>query len=165
MNRTMSERTLTLLAFICLPLLSGCLATARPLHGPAQVVGLVKPCAASGKKDGKLVVSTDTLEHEEELFTYSLHRPYDLFDRDGEFLRRVRNHIGAYDESPMRISLPEGTYRIRTQASDGEVLVVEVELKSERVTYVDIDEVRGRADARPTVAEGATAGSDDEAAR
>jgi len=105
-----------------------------------RVIGSVEPLVP--KDLGILVVRTETFEYQENWddFTYFPHRPYDLLDRNGRLLRRVRNHVGEMDETPARLSLPPGTYLIRTRTSDGETVELFATVETGRVTEVDVED-------------------------
>jgi hypothetical protein len=66
------------------------------------------------------------------------HSSYAIYDRRGVLLRQVKNHIGAWDETPERILLPSGSYTIHAQADFPGELVVPVVIRGGRTTIVDL---------------------------
>jgi hypothetical protein len=59
----------------------------------------------------------------------------------------VRNHVGAWDESPFRVSLPPGRYTIRAESEiDGDVSVPDI-IKGAKTTVVNL-----QRDDHPTAA-------------
>jgi len=69
---------------------------------------------------------------------YYPHSSYALFDSHGVFLRRVRNHLGPWDESPECVSLPPGRYTLRAQSDFPGDLIVPVIIRGGRTTTVDL---------------------------
>jgi phosphate transport system substrate-binding protein len=68
---------------------------------------------------GTLVVETETERVYDGGIDYYPHRPYEILSRGGELLRRIPNHRGKNDESPMRVRLAAGTYLIRVESAKG----------------------------------------------
>lgn len=66
------------------------------------------------------------------------HSSYDLYDSHGALLRHVKNHLGAWDETPERIILPPGQYTVRAQADSPGELVVPIVIRGGRTTVVDL---------------------------
>lgn len=66
------------------------------------------------------------------------HTAYALYDSRGTFLRQVRNHLGAWDESPETVALPAGQYSLHAQTGGGDDLVVPVIIRGGRTTVVDL---------------------------
>jgi len=110
-----------------------------------RVIGSVEPQVP--KDLGILVVRTETFEYLENWddFTYYPHRPYELLDRNGQLLRRVRNHVGEHDETPARLSLSPGTYLIRTRTSKGRTVELLATVETGRVTEVDVEDFLARS--------------------
>ena len=104
-----------------------------------RVLGSASP--RSRVAPGTLVVRTETFEFTdpENVFTYYPHRPYEIYDRSGRFLRRVPNHIGNRDESPTRVLLPPGDYLLRTETSSGEAVEMLATVETRHITEVDFE--------------------------
>ncbi len=69
--------------------------------------------AISGES-GTLIVYTETEVVEDGGIYYYPHSPYDILSTDKNFIMRVTNHLSTNDENPTRVTLPHGTYIIRT---------------------------------------------------
>ena len=66
------------------------------------------------------------------------HRPYAIYDSHGAFVETIRNHVGAWDESPDRVALVPGRYTVRTDAHFGSGFSVPVVIGTGRTTIVDL---------------------------
>jgi hypothetical protein len=66
------------------------------------------------------------------------HTSYGLYDGRGVFLRQVRNHLGAWDETPETVALPTGRYSIHVQTGAGDDLIVPVIIRGGRTTVVEL---------------------------
>jgi hypothetical protein len=117
-------------------LLGGCAEEPRTIVfkpvGPAPIV-------QKSRSEGFLVaytpvrlppISSDTL--------FYPHTSYALYDSHGAFLHHVRNHLGAWDESPETVSLPPGKYAVHAQSGTGDDLIVPVIIRGGRTTVVDL---------------------------
>ena len=108
-----------------------------------RVVGSVRS-ARQGVSRGTLVVYTETYPIYDGGIYYYPHRPYEILDRFGDLIRRVPNHRGENDESPMRINLSPGTYLIRPQSSSGKRPEFYVRIESGKTTEVYVEELLRR---------------------
>ena len=78
-------------------------------------------------------ISSDTL--------FYPHTAYAIYDNHGAFLRGVRNHIGAWDEQPERVSLLPGNYLISAESElDGDVKVPVI-IRSAKTTVVNLQRI------------------------
>ena len=69
------------------------------------------------------------------------HTSYAIYDNHGAFLRGVRNHIGAWDEQPERVSLPSGKYMISAESElDGDVKVPVI-IRAAKTTVVNLQRI------------------------
>ncbi len=75
-------------------------------------------------------ISSDTL--------FYPHTSYAVFDNQGRFLFRVRNHLGPWDETPQTVTLLPGRYTIHAQSDFAGDLIVPIIIRSERTTVVDL---------------------------
>lgn len=75
-------------------------------------------------------ISSDTL--------FYPHTSYAVFDSQGHFLFRVRNHLGPWDETPQTVALLPGRYTIHAQSDFAGDLIVPVIIRGERTTVVDL---------------------------
>ena len=70
---------------------------------------------------------------------YAPHTSYVIYDSRGAFFQNVRNHVGAWDETPDRVILPPGKYTIKAESEmDGEV-VVPIIIKPAKTTLVNLE--------------------------
>ena len=117
-------------------------------HGAVTVApGVIGPGPEHPRK-GVLVVRTDVLRVEEDTLVYHPHRSYEIRDLAGRRVRRVRNHVGPYDESPARVPLDPGVYRVHARRVSGELLTVDVRVEAGRVTEIDVNDLPRPGDPR-----------------
>jgi hypothetical protein len=97
------------------------------------------PTANRAQAFGYLIVYTAIIEpsiSSDALF-YP-HTEYAIYDAHGSFFQTVRNHVGAWDESPFTVSLPPGRYTVKAESKfDGDV-AVPVIIEAGRTTVVDL---------------------------
>jgi hypothetical protein len=70
---------------------------------------------------------------------FAPHMGYTIRDRRGNFVRDVRNHIGAWDETPDLVNLPPGHYTVLAKTETGNNLVVPVIIKAQKTTSVNLE--------------------------
>jgi hypothetical protein len=88
---------------------------------------------------GSLVVYTAIVEPEINPDTqFYPHTGYAIYDRHGRFLEAVRNHVGAWDESPFQVSLPAGRYTVEAESQFAGKVSVPVTIQGGRATVVDL---------------------------
>ena len=110
-----------------------------------RVVGSVG-VAQERQATGTLIVYTETYPVYDGGIYYYPHRPYELLSRHGVLIRRVQNHIGENDESPMKIDLSPETYLIRPGTSRGDHPEFFVTIEAGEITRVDVKELlKGRS--------------------
>jgi hypothetical protein len=78
-------------------------------------------------------ISSDTL--------FYPHTPYALYDRQGVFLRGVRNHIGPWDEQPERVTLPAGRYLISAESELQGDVKVPIIIRAAKTTVVNLQRI------------------------
>jgi phosphate transport system substrate-binding protein len=105
-----------------------------------SVVGSVRSASAP-QPTGTLIVHTETFPFDDGGIFYYPHRPYEILDRQGNLLRRIRNHRGRNDEQPSRVDLPQGTYLIRVRSSRGKVSEYFVTIEAGKTTELDVKQV------------------------
>lgn len=66
------------------------------------------------------------------------HSSYAIYDGHGLLLQQVKNHVGAWDETPERIPLAPGRYTIHAQSDSPGELVVPILIRGNRTTVVDL---------------------------
>jgi hypothetical protein len=97
------------------------------------------PLLASTGPTGFLRVYTPTEEFYDEQALYDLHRDFSILTPGGEILKHVRNADHRWDETPALVSLPVGSYRIRSRTLSGEIATVPVAVERGRTTNVHLD--------------------------
>ena len=107
----------------------GARSRVRPLE---ELQTVVRP-----EPEGRLVVRTDTVEFEEEAFTYYLHRPYEVYDEEGELVLRVSNSLGDYDETPSKVRLAPARYVLRVPTERSGTVEFETTVAAGAVTTID----------------------------
>ena len=98
-----------------------------------RVVGDIGP-ARREVLTGSLIVYTEKFPVYDGGIYYYPHRPYEVLTRHGRFIRRVRNHRGENDQTPMTVDLPPETYLVRAKPSRGDPLEFFVTIEAGRVT-------------------------------
>lgn len=120
-------------------LFSGC-AASREQVTVLQPVGPAPP--AVHRKDpalGSLVAYTPVILPPMNSTTlFYPHSGYTIYDRHGALVRRVKNHLGAWDETPERVALISGRYTIHAESDSPGELVVPVIIRGGRTTVVDL---------------------------
>ncbi len=119
---------------------SGCaLNPANPVSATLPPVGPVT-VKALAPADGYLMVYTAIIEPNIKPDTmFTPHTGYTIRDSRGAFVRDVRNHVGAWDETPDLVSLPPGRYTVLAKSETGNDLIVPVIIKREKTTSVDLE--------------------------
>ncbi len=72
---------------------------------------------------------------------YYPHTSYTLYDANGKFLRGVRNHIGAWDEEPERVSLPPGRYTISAESELQGSVKAPIIIQAGKTTVVNLQRI------------------------
>lgn len=108
-----------------------------------RVVGSVRAAPRKVRR-GTLIVYTETYPVYDGGIYYYPHRPYEILSRQAVLIRRVPNHRGENDESPMRVGLPPGTYLIRPETSRGNRPEFFVKIESGKTTEVYVEELLRR---------------------
>lgn len=144
-----------LFAISALPLLVGCASTTKPIVlapvGPSPAGPVTAPASEKGyllvysarqrrepvNISGEVFVAGNIGSILEDDMIYDLaHSGYDLFTFDGKLLRHVRNSRGMNDETPTRVALPAGSYRIKAEARDYGEVTVPILIKPGELTAV-----------------------------
>lgn len=76
--------------------------------------------------------------------TYFLHTGYRIFDSTGKTVKWVENHSDSADESPEKVALAPGVYRIWAQSDQGGYVRLPVTVKAGVDTAIHLD--RGHVD-------------------
>jgi len=132
------------------PLVGLCFATAAlgiaGCAAPSEQVTVLKPVnaaplvsAARARPGGHLVAYTPVILPPLNSTTlFYPHSSYAIYDRQGNLVREVRNHVGAWDETPERINLPAGRYTVRAQSDSPGTLEVPVIIRRDQTTVIDL---------------------------
>jgi hypothetical protein len=118
---------------------AGCAAT-REQVTVCKPVGPVPQVAASKARPlGYLVAYTPVILPPMNSTTqFYPHSSYAIYDAHGALLQQVKNHVGAWDETPERIPLPPGRYTIHAQSDSPGELIVPILICGKRTTVVDL---------------------------
>jgi hypothetical protein len=131
-GKTLTGPLVLLLTAGCIPGTSGQVVT--------RVAGSFEDLAPR-KQVGTLVVYTETFEHSDGEILYYPHHSYDVFTPQGEFVKRVTNHLSLNDEDPRRVELAPGTYLIRARTNRAGRPEFLVKIERGRTTVVAEDEL------------------------
>jgi hypothetical protein len=123
----------TLLLLGVIPLLASCAIQPIAL-APVGPGPFPSGAAADGK--GDLQVYTETQEFYDNEMSYYPHTDYELYTRDGRFLKHVWNHQDHADELPATVSLAPGEYVVRAWADLHGLVEVPVEIQPGQTTHV-----------------------------
>ena len=106
-------------------------AVLAPVH-PAPVV-------PTARRLGYLVVYTAIIEPDINPDTmFYPHTGYAIYDSHGAYYQTVRNHVGAWDETPYTVTLPPGHYTVKAESQDENDVQVPVIIEGGRTTVVDL---------------------------
>lgn len=114
----------------------GCVATQ-----PATVLEPVRPAPVvqTIHGPGYLVVYTAIIEPAINPDTmFYPHTGYAIYDNHGAYYQTVRNHVGAWDETPYTVTLPPGRYTVKAEAQYEGDVQVPVVIEGGRTTVVDL---------------------------
>lgn len=104
-----------------------------------EAVGPAPLLPSAAPPHGFLRVYTPTEENEDDQAFYYPHRDFTILAPGGEVLKRVRNADHKWDETPARVPLPVGSYRIRSWTRRSEIATVPVVVEQGRTTEVYLD--------------------------
>lgn len=92
-----------------------------------------------GEAQGELVVYSPTRVSVVDQSEYPIHTPYTIYSLNKQVVKQVRNLAGSFDQAPERVSLPQGSYRVKAlNAGAGEVIITVV-IRPGKTTVVDLD--------------------------
>lgn len=67
------------------------------------------------------------------------HSKYGITSDDGKLNKQIANHIDRFDEGPIRVTLPPGSYKINARSAHSGRVIVPVVIQERRTTYVYLD--------------------------
>jgi hypothetical protein len=67
------------------------------------------------------------------------HGKYSLTSDDGKVNKQIVNHLDRFDEGPIRVTLPPGSYKINARSAHSGRVIVPVVVQSRHTTYVYLD--------------------------
>jgi hypothetical protein len=70
---------------------------------------------------------------------YPVHTPYTILTLHGKLVRHVQNVAGLFGQDPERVSLPQGSYRIRALSAESGDVLITVVIVPGKTTVVDLD--------------------------
>lgn len=133
-NRFIAQGVLSLM-------LTGIVGCAGPQ--PVAVLKPVGPVTAEVKArpSGYLVVNSAREQSAPQIYfdtRFYPHTGYSIYDSHGVLVRTVRNHLGSWDETLERVSLPPGRYTVHALSEvEGEV-AVPVIIQQAKTTVVNL---------------------------
>ena len=118
----------------------GCVGPQPPAAPVLKTVGPnvieVKP-----RPSGYLIVNSAPEQPNAQIYfdtRFYPHTGYSIYDSNGVLVREVRNHLGAWDETLEKVSLPPGKYTVVALSEvDGRV-AVPVVIQRAKTTFVDL---------------------------
>lgn len=121
----------------CLGTLIGCAAPA-PVAIRDPVGPEIEQLDPAPHQGDLLVFSADRVSTTTQS-EYPVHTAYTIYTLEGRVLKRVRNLAGTFNQDPERVSLPEGSYRVRALKEGGGEVIVTVIIRPGKTTVVDLD--------------------------
>jgi len=106
--------------------------SARQLHQPVNLNGVVFWEGNAVEPDAYELAHTD----------------YTIYDRDGRFLKKVKNARGVNDPAPTEVALPAGAYRVEAEARDTGLVRVPVVVRPGQSTIVNLQKSWSLPDAQ-----------------
>ncbi|HEY3899486.1 MAG TPA: hypothetical protein VGM54_12770 [Chthoniobacter sp.] len=125
------------LASVAVALFVGCATNEAPTV--LRTVGPTAPVVAkTTRHEGYLIVYTPIIEPNIKPDTeFYPHTAYAVYDSTGKIFEVVRNHVGAWDETPYTVSLPSGKYTIRAVSEFTGDVAIPVIIRGGRTTVVN----------------------------
>ena len=124
------------LAGVVAALFVGCATNETPTV--LQPVGPAPVAAKQIQREGYLIVYTPIIEPNIKPDTeFYPHTAYAVYDSTGKMFKVVRNHTGAWDETPYTVSLPSGRYTIRAVSEFAGDVIIPVIIRGGRTTVVN----------------------------
>lgn len=117
-------------------LLLGC--SFHPKQAVLQPVGPAPQVSVNPDKEGAVVVYSAWSNFVEQGST-GHHCRYTIASDDGKMSKEVINHTDRFDEGPIRLPLPAGTYHVRARSAHFGRLDVPVIIKERQTTFVYLD--------------------------
>jgi hypothetical protein len=121
-------------AWIC-----GACAHQQDTFAVTEAVGPAPLLAAAAPPQGFLRVYTPTVEYDDDQALYDRHRNFSILAPGGETLQYVVNADDRWDQTPARVSLPAGSYKVESRTLHGRVATVPVVVEEGRTTNVYLD--------------------------
>jgi hypothetical protein len=103
-----------------------------PPVGPA-------PAGPTSQRDNGFLVVYSAWSHFVDQGSTAHHSRYLLTDAAGRQIREVINHADRFDEGPLRVALPPGSYHIRARSAHFGRVTVPVVVKPRLTTFVYLD--------------------------
>ena len=104
-----------------------------------EAVGPAPLLASTAPPQGFLRVYTPTEEYDDDQALYDRHRNFSILAPGGEVLQYVLNADDRWDETPARVPLPVGSYKIESRTLNGRIATVPVVVQEGRTTDVYLD--------------------------
>jgi hypothetical protein len=131
------KTVLTLLAVLALV---GCAATSTTIVTQPVGPDLAQPRINTSAGQGRLLVYTARNAGIGDPVNYfPTHSSYRILNDDGTVLRRVDNRSGTFDQEPLTVTLPVGTYKVKGRATNAGVVIVPVVVAENKTTIVDLE--------------------------
>lgn len=129
----------TLVPLILMVAAVGC--ASRPAVIVNESVGpdLARPRVNLSKGNGELVVYTALEVADPASSDFPTHESYEIYDMDGNLVRRVDNRSGPFYQNPKPVSLPAGKYQVQAPATNHGRVSVSVVVKEAETTTLDLD--------------------------
>ena len=124
-----SSAALMLLAGAC---------SSPPQQAVLQPVGPVPAASVNPDTDGYLLVYSAWSNFVDQGST-AHHSRYTITSDDGKFSREVINHRDRFDEGPLQLALPPGSYHVRARSAHFGRVTVPVVIQQRQTTCVYLD--------------------------
>jgi hypothetical protein len=120
--------------------LVGCAATSPTVVTQPVGPDLAQPRINVSAGQGRLVVYTARdVGIGDPVAYFPTHSAYRIFKEDGALVRRVDNRSSTFDQQPLTVTLPVGSYKIKGRATNTGEVLVPVVVAENKTTVVDLE--------------------------
>jgi hypothetical protein len=120
--------------------LVGCAATSSTVVTQPVGPNLAQPRVNLSAGHGRLLVYTARdVGIGDPVAYFPTHSAYRIFHDDGSLVRRVDNRSSAFDQQPLAVTLPVGSYKVKGRATNAGEVLVPVVVAENKTTIVDLE--------------------------
>lgn len=129
-----------LLTSIAAAALVGCAATSTTVVTQPVGPDLAQPRINVSAGQGRLLVYTARdVGIGDPVAYFPTHSAYGIFNDDGALVRRVDNRSSTFDQQPLTVTLPVGSYKIKGRSTNAGEVLVPIVVAENKTTIVDLE--------------------------